>query len=138
MLNHFLSLSFLNAICMSKVPGLYINHKIQYSTARTGVGVGNACYVQFMCHPYVLCSTGYFFTESFNNPSLSGEFIDVFILFSFYFRFFKLIQIFAYKKYLLNLAYGAQILLEIIITSFIHRLFSLESRFSKQKSTPGS
>ena len=29
--------SFLNAICISKVPGHYINRKIQTSTARTAV-----------------------------------------------------------------------------------------------------
>ena len=31
------SFSFLNAIRILKVPGNYINHKIQYSTARTAV-----------------------------------------------------------------------------------------------------
>ena len=31
------SFSFLNAIRISKVPGHYINRKIQYSTARTAV-----------------------------------------------------------------------------------------------------
>ena len=31
------SFSFLNAICISKVPGHYINRKIQASTARTAV-----------------------------------------------------------------------------------------------------
>ena len=32
-----LSFLFLNAFCISKVPGHYINHKIKYSTARTAV-----------------------------------------------------------------------------------------------------
>ena len=32
------SFSFLSAIPISKAPGHYINHKIQYSTARTAVG----------------------------------------------------------------------------------------------------
>ena len=31
------SFSFLNAISISKVPGNYINHKMQYSTARKAV-----------------------------------------------------------------------------------------------------
>ena len=41
LINHILfitwSFSFLNAIHISKVPGLYVNRKIQYSTARTAV-----------------------------------------------------------------------------------------------------
>ena len=31
------SVSFLNAIRVSKVPGHYINHKMQYSSVRTAV-----------------------------------------------------------------------------------------------------